>query len=184
MGKLTIDKSLDFYDYLLTIRSIADAYFNMSNGAYEPYFGEMNAIRLFYNLCVKESDFSEQFGNEINDYESVAILAEDQEFMTAYNNATIISSEDKYFSFGRAYCMAMDMVETKKTSFGQTASIVSDAIQAIMNKLGTLLTEENMGYIKTISSEIAKGGFNAEDIVKAYGESKRFNDVVNAEKVD
>ena len=58
------------------------------------------------------------------------------------------------------------------------------SFQAIMNKLGTLLSEENMEYIKTISAEIAKGGFTADDIVKAYGESKRFKEVVNAEKVD
>lgn len=184
MGKLTIEKNLDFYDYILAVRTMSDAYFNQTNGLYEPYFGELNVIRMFFDLCVKESEFNDDFPNGIMDYEGVTVLVKDKDFMNAFNDAIKDDTNEEYFTFSRAYRMAMDMVETKKTSFGQTASIVSDAIQAIMNKLGTLLSEENMEYIKTISAEIAKGGFTADDIVKAYGESKRFKEVVNAEKVD
>lgn len=182
--KLTVDKKLEFFDYILAIRSMADGYFNATNGSYEPYFGELNVIRMFYNLCVKKSKYNKKYPNGINDYKNVTVLVKDKEFMNAYKEALNTDTDDDYFSFSKAYHMAMDMVETKKTSFGQAASTMSDMVQIIIDKLGNLLSDENMEYIKNISAEIAKGSFNPDDIVNAYVKTKRFEDVANNEKVD
>ena len=78
--KLVIDTKLDVATYLFLVDNIALEYF-AENGTYQPHIGYLNTIRLFYNTCVKQSQYDNSIPHDFVDMSAVNVLANDDEFM-------------------------------------------------------------------------------------------------------
>lgn len=157
-------KTLELAEYLALVDMIAEGYFD-TNGEYQPQWGEINAIRLFYSMCVENSqDIKSLVGDEMKS------LLNDYEFMETYNNT--ITHNDSYLTFGTAYEKAMKIVDTKKSSIGTAINVITSAIKDVTDGVKSYMTKENLGYLSTIAKEINSGQIGAEAVVNAYLKQK------------
>lgn len=83
---MTVKTELGIIGYVSMVDEIVLEYFN-ADGEYQPHIGMLNAMRLFYNECVKESKFDEQLAHDNIDAMEMEALVADQEFIEAYNRA-------------------------------------------------------------------------------------------------
>ena len=129
--KMVVNTELDIIQYVNCVKDIAERYFN-ENGEYEPEIGILHTMCLFYNLCIKDSEFKADLGDTVSDIWDIRNIANNSEFVKEFNNA--ISNQNEFkLNFNNAYMQAMDIVETKKNS----ASQIFDLIRI----LGTEFTE-------------------------------------------
>lgn len=166
---LNIDCKLSLVDYCEVVENIAREYFN-DELEYKPYLGELNAMAVFYNKCVKGT-IKEDIP-EIKDALEMEPLINDMRFMVAYNNAIKTDENVFAFDFANAYKNALKMVEVKKTSLSTIFGKAEKKVEEILNKISPLLSKENLDNVSKIASDIGKGNIGAEAIVQAY---KKYN---------
>ena len=158
-----INDNLDIVSYGAAVREIADKFFD-GDGNYTPYIGKANAMVVFYNYFVTECKFSEMAPEEFN----TDLFFSDEEFLCEYNKALKDCSEVR-FNFGNAYNDAIDIVNTKKSSFGRVVEQAERAIVNIAEKIAPIFSDETIDKIVKISDDVAKGDLNAEAVIKAIG---------------
>lgn len=178
---MIINTKLSIIDYLQVVNDIVLEYFNI-DGSYQPHIGMLNAMRVFYNVCVKESEFDNENGHEIIDVLELEDILGNEEFMHLFNNA-IVAGEVK-LDFANAYKQALEIVDAKKTSLGNSIEIISNMISKFLNSLDDLFNDESINRISDIAEKMSNGKINADTIVEAYTQSQRFKDVVNSEHND
>lgn len=160
-----VNTKLGMIEYLAMVDIIVSEYFQ--DGNYQPHYGNLNAMRLFYNNCVMKSKFDEQFGHDISDASDMIEIVNDSEFIDAYNSA-ILDNSRYDFNFGSAYRDAMEIVNVKKTSFGNAVDIVGSMLEKLAAKLTDVLNEENIRRVNQIAQDVVDGKLNADAIVDAY----------------
>ena len=169
---------LNLTDYLVVVDLIANEYFDTETGAYTPQYGFLNAMRVFYNMCVKTDLYN--LPHEITDGMDMEKLVVDEDFVDAFNQAMLGDGKFR-FDFANAYMQAMDIVRTKNTSAREILNeLISKAI-AGLESIGDVMTEENINKIVKIAEDIGNGKISAEQIVEAYGNSKRLQEVASGE---
>ena len=161
-----INTKLSLCDYLAMVNEIVLEFFN-EDGVYQPHIGKINAMRLFYNDCVKKSPYDEKYDHDIVDIMDMIDIVADEGFIRAYNEAL---AADIYTSldFGNAYRDAMEIVDVKKSSFGNAVETVGSMINRIVTTISSVLTGENIEKVSKIAKEISDGKINADAIVNAY----------------
>lgn len=174
--KIVVDTELNMIDYMVLVNDMVLEYFN-DEGEYQPHIGMLNVMRLFYNVCVKESKFDNP--HDITDAMDMEIIVEDDDFLNAFNDAIIGVVPGIRFDFANAYKDAMDIVETKKHSIERGVESIKKLLFSILEVVNPLLTDEHMNMVSKIAENIGNGNINAEAIVDAYGKSQRFQDVIN-----
>lgn len=181
---MKVDTNLNLVLYTLMVDNIAENFF--SKGEYKPHYGNLNAMRHFYNECVKESKFDEEYPHEIiNGFEMADIVA-DEEFIIAFEQAIFAENGGFGYTFGRAYREALDIVNTKKSSIGNLIEIVSAGINGLVDVVTPAFSEENLAKISDIAKNIANGNLSADAVVDAYAKTTRIDDIaakVNAKGV-
>lgn len=174
-----VNTKLGAIDYALMVNDIASQYF-YSDGEYAPQIGLLNAMRLFYNCCVKESKFDDVVSHTSDTLDDMEILATDDQFIEEFNKALVA---DKYcLDFANAFRDAMDIVNTKKTSFNHMAIMLKNAMESIVDRIAPALTQENIENIGTIARDISAGKVSAESIVEAYSKSERVQQLIETVK--
>lgn len=173
--EMIIEKDLELVDYIVMVNALAEEFFD-ENGEYLPYAGKLNAMRLFYNNCVRVSDLDEQVDHNITNVFDMEKLITNEEFIKAFND-TISKNDLIRFDFGNAYNDALDIVNHRKSSIGGLLSSIGKMISNITNSM----TDENIEKISKIAQDITDGVISPESIVDAYGNSKRFSEVVNSD---
>lgn len=163
-----IDTKLSLCDYLTMVNEIVLEFFN-EDGVYQPHIGKINAMRLFYNDCVKKSPYDEKYGHDIVDIMDMIDIVADEDFIYAYNEALAAGAYTS-LDFENAYRDAMKIVDVKKSSFGNAVEIVGSMLNRIVNTISSVLTRENIEKVSKIAKEISDGNINAETIVNAYVE--------------
>ena len=176
--KMDINTKLGIVDYMAMVNEISEEYFDIT-GEYQPQFGELNAMRLFYNKCVTKSKFDERFGHNIVDALDMESLVADKQFIEEYNKA-ITGDGIIRLDFCNAYRVALDIVKNRKSSIESIINSIKNGLNDMINMLSPALSDENMSNISKIAESISNGGISADAIVEAYGKSKRFQDVVNS----
>lgn len=169
--KMVVDTKLEMFPYLQAVNDIALEYFNV-DGVYQPHIGVLNAMRIFYNLCVKESKFDDEYGHDIYEATDMEKIVLDEEFMTEFNKA-IWNTENIVFTFGNAYQQALDIVECKKISFENTITMISKAITDIIEQFSAAMNEETIDKIVDVANKISDNKINADTIVEAYSQSQQ-----------
>lgn len=179
--QMVVNTELEMFEYLQTVNDIALEYFNI-DGKYQPHIGLLNAMRIFYNLCIKESKYDEKYGHDIFDATDMKEIVADKEFIESFYSTLIV--EDMGFNFGNAYKQALDIVEYKKTSLENTVDIIYKAVMNFVEALNSTVSGDTLNTIVDIANKMANGQINSETIVEAYTQSQRFHDVVKAEKTE
>ena len=177
--KMVIDTNLGMIKYLQTVNDIVLEYFD-ENGKYQPHIGILNVMRLFYNLCVKESRFDEQIKHEIIDATEMIDIVSDKEFINEFNNC-LCDSTGIAMNFSNAYIKAMDIVENKKSSLENMLTLINKAVVDILNSFNEAMNDEVLEKLVNIADKMSKGNINAGSIVEAYVQSERFHEVVNSD---
>lgn len=176
--KMVVDTNLGIVDFIQVVNDIALEYFNV-DGAYQPHIGMLNAMRIFYNICVKESQFDEEYGHDIFDALDMENIVKDKDFINEFTNATVPVCEK--LDFANAYIKALDIVENKKTSLNGAIEMIRNMIFEFMDSVDGIFKDENLEKITDIAEKISNGKINADTIVEAYAQSQRLKDVENSE---
>lgn len=159
---MKINTKLSLFDYFAMINEIVLFFFN-EDGTYQPQIGTINAQILFFNNCVIESKY-DQLGHDIVDYEDMQDIIADEEFIEAFRKE-IEECPTYSYRFGNAYRAAMEIVNQRKSSFGQGVEIIKSTILEIVGKMNTLFTEDNLELIGKLVKETKDK--KAESIIEA-----------------
>ena len=189
MDRIIVETDLDMIHFLVLVKNLAEGYFDDA-GEYQPHFGMLNAMRQFYNLCVADTcEFKKQYGEVITDATEMAEITVDYDFLQEFNEAiTVRDSKNALgrnidFDFANAFETALDIVETRKTSFTYVLEGIKKLVLRIVGALEDTLTEENLSRLSEIASKVDNAGDFANALVDAYGKSERFKDVTNSDKI-
>ena len=163
--KYVIDDIFTIADYIGLTDSIANGFF--SQGDYTPAYGRINAMRLFFNICVKESPFN--FNGDVETDIEMDELIKSEDFLVEFDKALKTNSPYK-LTFGRAYIDAMDIVESKKSGIGLLADKISSVVTTILNNINNSLDGETISRLERISQDISNGDFTTDNIVRTLGE--------------
>lgn len=161
-----VNTKLALFDYLAMVREIAYGFIS-EDGTYQPQIGKLNAMRLFYNNCVVKSRFDEKYGHDVIDADSMEEIVADELFIEAFNDA-IKCNASIHYDFANAYRDALEIVNVKKTSFGNAVNIIGSMINKIFEGISPLLTKENISIVSQIAKDMSAGKVSAEAIVDAY----------------
>lgn len=162
-NKIVVDTRLDMVDFLQVVNDIVLEYFGI-DGTYQPHIGFLNAMRIFYNICVKESKFEKQDIVDALDMESIVA---DEDFIKEFN-AAIKSTQEQKLDFSNAYRQAMDIVSNKKTSLNNFVDIMHNMLNEFINSIGGELGKENLNKIISIVEKVSAGEITSATVAEAY----------------
>ncbi|MCD8290012.1 MAG: hypothetical protein LUC91_00740 [Prevotella sp.] len=176
---MTVDTSLDFYTSLAITDNIVLEYFN-DNGVYQPHYGISNVVRLFYNYCVKSSQWEETVPHDTTDPDDIIPMMKDAEFMEEFNKA--IATPAAYgLDFANAYHYAMDIVNTKKASFDNALEKLRIMCDDILTQITPMMSQGNLDKLSDMVGKFGQGGLDVESIIDAYANSQAFVDAITGE---
>lgn len=180
---MEIKKKLELAEYISLVDSLAKEFFDDENN-YSPHWGELNAVREFYNRCVKEDIAG--LPHDISDASLIAGLLENKDFTHAFERC-----KDDYLeygctsrlTFGNAYATAKDIVNVKVQSFNYAVESLKIVANNFLKGIIDSLSPENVDKIEKIANQISNGELSAEAISEAVGNSEIFKKLL-AEKKD
>ena len=164
--ELTVNTALSVVDYSVLAEAIVNGFFDES-GNYSPYFGKINAIAMFYNFCVTESEFDEEFNHHIDDLIYVDKLAANRDFMNEFNKAIKDTDEIK-LNFGNAYNDALKIVDEKKNGVDRVIKFIKDLAVSVTKEMVNL---KDMNISDLIMGNTNKSASTSEESVNMSDES-------------
>lgn len=177
--KLIINTKLSLVEYISLIDMLVDEYFDIE-GNYQPHIGMANAMRLFYNLCVKQSKFDETIPHDFSDITLVDKLASYEPFISEFNSALNCGCFD--FSFGCAYNNAIEIVQQKINPLNKISDQVSKFLNSLLLLVSEVMTSENIAITRDLANDIKSGKLDFTKIMTAYADSPEFNRILNSAK--
>ena len=169
--EMIIDTNFGIVDYMFMVDEIAEEFFD-EDGTYQPHYGKLNAMRLFYNNCVVESKFERP--HNISDGLDMEEIISDEEFIEEYNLA-LKGNGRICFDFSNAYSDAIKIVESKNTPLNSLVVGIRNLFDNINEKVSPVLSEDGVEKLLNISDEIKNGKATPEAIVDAYINKTREN---------
>lgn len=167
---MKVETNLSLVDFVAVTEALADGYFD-DNGAYAPHMGLINAMRVFYNVCVVESKFDDAIPHDFVDVMLVEKLANDDDFYTAFKDACLLGAYDERFTFATAYEKAYDIVDKRCKSVLYS---IGPALEVIAESLNTALSGVNIKEFNDVLNKMRENGVDAKAIWDAYTESAAF----------
>ena len=162
---------LSVIDYAMIVEELVNEFYNLETGAYQPQFGNLNAMRLFYNYFYKTKD-----EEEIVDALDMDVIVSDDDFIDAFNDA-ITSYAGIQYDFANAYRDALDIVEEKKTSVGRVIDVLRAGLKTFFETSAPAMSEESIDKIYSLVQNIADGKIGVEEIMKTYGKKSNVPDL-------
>lgn len=176
---MVVDTNLNAVVYTLMVENIADNYFD--KGVYRPHIGRLNAMRQFWNECVKESDFDTEHDHEcINVYEIADVIGS-PEFAKEFNKAISCNGADydtNLFTFAHVFADAMEIVEWKMQSVGVAVEAITSGLQTIIDIVTPAFDKINLDKLAELADHIKDEDF-PQKVVEAYEKSNRIEDIAN-----
>lgn len=173
MKNIKINTNLEMVEYIVLINNMADAFFD-DKGNYQPHIGVINAMRVFYNVCVISSDFDDEYPHNIEDLLDMSDIVVDKDFCEAFLKSI---NEAEFFDFGNAYSQVLDIVNSKKNNIGNLGEKIIKYAEKIVESINETMTEDNLEILDKIISKSKDGGLNEKAIVDAYIESERLKEI-------
>lgn len=109
---------IDFATYTVLVKMIATGFFD-DDLNYIPHLGKLNAMRLFYNFCVKED--IDNIPHDTGDLDEVMLLVRNEHFISLFNEAIKIKQIE--FDFANAYKDGISTAKFKATQARESAII-------------------------------------------------------------
>lgn len=162
--KFNNDTSMLVIDYAIMVDSLASEFFNAETGEYQPHFGNLNAMRAFYNTFYRDMQNDEPIVDALD----MNFLVSDTDFITAFND-TITTCSGIQLDFANAYRDALDIVETRKTSVGRIFTGIQHGLENIIDIINPVMNEDGINKLFSVVQEMVNGNVNMSNIVKIYG---------------
>ena len=156
--------ALNMFTYLNTVDEIASQYYE--DGVYQPQYGFLNALRVFYNLFVNQES------NELIDPKEFAAIVDGGEIVTMFNEA--ISEDSSYLCFAKAFYDAIDIVNYKKSSLNSLIDLTSALLQNLSDQLKESVSDEAMKKIRAVADGLNNGENTADAIIDAVGDRLKY----------
>lgn len=176
--KRIINTSLSVVEYAVMVNSLVAEFFDSVTQDYQPHFGNLNAMRLFYNHFYKD-----EVSEEIIDALDMNEIVNDDEFIQAFNSAIntygIIRCD-----FGNAYHDAIEIVDVKKVSVNRAFSTLKDGIVDLVNTINPLLDSDNLEKVFEVAQAVQNGKITADSIIKSYKKSDNFKEFATSAPKD
>ena len=170
-----VHTDLGIVEYCAIVKSIADGYFD-DEFEFVPHFGKLNAMRLFYNICVEDDILGKP--HDISDALEMEDLVKNEEFIGAFEKA--LETENRFIlNFANAYYDAIKIVNTKKGSLNRAVDVIKSVLNNVVESMGSVFTEENMAKMQKMSEDIASGKLSNESIAEAFGNSAAYDKIIN-----
>lgn len=166
--KLVADAKLSIVDYVTLVNEIVWSYFDIE-GNYQPQIGIINVMRLFYNMCVKQSRFDKEHPHNVIDAMDIEEVFKDEEFIREFNNAICVS--DYSLDFANAYRNAMDVIENKKSSVGSIISEIERGLKKLAESINPILSNGNIDRLAEVFKDASNGDIPVDNIIYAYKKS-------------
>lgn len=167
---MKVETNLSLVDFVAVIEALADGFFD-DDGAYAPHMGLINAMRVFYNVCVVESRFDDEIPHDFVDVMLVEKLAKDDEFYTAFKDACLLGAYDERLTFATAYEKATDIADKRCKSVLYS---IAPALEVIAQSLSRALSGVNIKEFNDVLDKMRENGIDAKAIWDAYTESAAF----------
>lgn len=162
---MKINTKLSIVDYMMVVEEIVQEFFDI-DGEYKPHFGELNAMRIFYNYCTEPEV-------QIVDSLEMQEIIEQDEFVEAYNNE-IHGEHKKTLDFHNAYYDAKEIVYQKISSYQCLATAVENAMKTLFDTLLSRFNDDSIQKLIDVAEKVADKNIDEQAIVEAYGKSARF----------
>ena len=161
--KFNVNTTLKITEFLMLVDDLVDGFFtdNLLGGTsdnYSPHIGKLNAMRLFYNLCITDDDY--QIEHNVADPLVLEDVFQDKDFLKAFNDALDgydpldESWSDSGLNFAAAYECAKDIVRYKTESPIAAIDAVKNSILQAIDKANDILSSENIEALKNILSSV------------------------------
>lgn len=170
-NKLVVDTKLSLIDYFNIVDELVLEYFDLE-GNYQPHMGYTNAIRIFYNNCVSDSNLEGVVSHNFTNITDVDTIANDSGIMSAFEEA--LFEQKAGFTFANAFNAALDIVEYKKSSVANIADRIEALFGDIAEKLKGVISREDLDKIGEVVALYGNSGINADAVMEAYGKSEKF----------
>lgn len=178
---MKIKKELELVEYMLLVENLAKEYFDIE-GNYTPHYGELNAMRCFYNLCVKDDIAG--LSHNIEDVMELAPLIKNKDFIKAFDIYKETHTDYSNLTFANAYATAELIVEERKFSFNRIAEVLKITIGNLLDGINKSLSPENIEKIERIANEIKDGNISVDTIAEAVEKSKTFKQIISNKKAE
>jgi len=178
---MIINTKLSLIDYVTLVDLLVDDYFDIT-GKYQPHYGMANAMRLFYNLCVKDSQFENEIPHDFSDITLVEKLASDIDFIDEFNQA--IYDEKADFSFGSAYHNALAIVNQKNNPMQSLVGVVDRFLSSFSTVISDVMTPDNIKITQSIANDIASGKIDFTKLMTAFSQSPEFEKIISSGEKD
>lgn len=153
MNDITYNSKFNIVDYVELVNELAEEYFD-EQGNYTPQIGKINAIRLFYNRCVK-MDLHE-LPHDIVEIADVDKLIQDNAFMKTFNTA-IKNKADVSLDFAGAYLDAQEIVNNKNNSLNQAATKVGNILYSTIQVISKAMDDGKLNKIADAINTLSGG---------------------------
>lgn len=153
--KMIVDTNLSVVNFIIMVKDLAVEYFD-KDGDYQPHIGMLNAMRLFYNNCVKKSKFDDTVSHDIVDAIELEPLVADEDFIRAFN-AALCEDEVYRLNFATALNEAVAIVENKRTSTNGLIDRLKTTVLRLTENMNGVLTDENIEKVAEIAKKLTRG---------------------------
>lgn len=159
--KYVIKDTFEVANYIGLSKIIADGFFPF--GEYLPSEGKINAMRLYFNICVQESPF-EFTGNVETDKEMNEILA-DEEFTQCFLESMAKTSMFE-LTFANAYYDALEVVETRKSSLSQVVDTIKNSFGDLLESITDTLNPDSITKLENMIKEANNINLSDDKVVQ------------------
>lgn len=179
--RLITDGKMGMYEYIIVVNQIVGEYFD-EDGVYQPHIGELNAMRLFYNFCVKEAPYKEALPCPIENADDMVSIVDDANFVKAFYDET--SNEfNSCLSFGKAYRTAMDMVRIETSGANYLVNKIQLLLNELIKNISSNVTDKNIERLADIANGLKNGEISADKLINEYKNSQNFQKLINGKRV-
>lgn len=171
MNKLEVNYKFGIVDYVELVNNLVSEYYD-ERGEYTPHYGRLNAMRLFYNNCVKTDLFD--LPHTITDAMDMEKLIDCDEFLQAFDEAIVgqFYEEKGYngfsgFTFGDAYRDATDIVNNRNSSLNYAVTAIGNKLNDLLVSVSSLLSDEKIEKLEKLAGYVTDGSaVNFESILQ------------------
>lgn len=185
MEKITVKTDMDVMTYIRTVNDLASNFF-YSDGEYAPHVGIVYAMKQFYDACVDSDELKAKLSDNADSINAVDILAADEDFIRAFNDATVLC--DRRLDFANAFNDAMKIVDDRKSSMNRAIDMVERVLNELVEKIMPSISEENLAIVKMMAEQMASGKTFDQTALNVFLKENRLKEIIaqhpNQEKTD
>lgn len=180
-NKYLVDTKLGILNYVNVVNEIASGYFD-DNDDYQPHMGLINAMTVFHNTCVSNTNVDAESAGVIDNPSDIEMIFNDDGFVELFNQAIIV--ESIRLDFANAFRDALDIVNTNKTSINHAIQKLKKLINGMTDSVSELMTPETIELVSKLKDLLESGDITVDKFIESYGDSKMFQQLLASKKKD